>query len=153
MTSVRITAKINGETHEIDVKPHWNLLHVLRETIGLTGPKCGCGTGDCGACNVILNGKLVRSCLKLAAQCDGSEIITIEGIGVGPNLTLLQEAFVKHGAFQCGYCTPGMILAAQALLGEKPKPTIQDIREALTGNLCRCTNYQKIIEAIMDVTS
>jgi carbon-monoxide dehydrogenase small subunit len=153
MASIRIMMKVNGENYEVDVKPHWNLLYVLREKIGLTGSKYGCGTGDCGACTVILDGKLVRSCLKLAAQCDGSEIITIEGIGVGSELTLLQEAFARHGAVQCGYCTPGMVLAAQSLLEENPKPTVQDVRKALTGNLCRCTGYQKIIEAIMDVAS
>jgi carbon-monoxide dehydrogenase small subunit len=153
MPSTRIMMKVNGDTHEVDVRPHWNLLYVLREKIGLTGSKYGCGTGECGACTVILNGKLIHSCLKLAAQCNGSEITTIEGIGVGSQLTPLQEAFVRHGAAQCGYCTPGMILAAKSLLDENPKPTVQDVREALTGNICRCTGYQKIIDAIIDVAS
>ena len=153
MPSTRIRMNVNGETHEVDVKPHWNLLYVLREKIGLTGSKYGCGTGECGACTVILNGKLVHSCLKLAAQCNGSEITTIEGIGVGSQLTPLQEAFARHGATQCGYCTPGMILAAKSLLDENPKPTVEDVREALTGNICRCTGYQKIIDAVIDAAS
>jgi carbon-monoxide dehydrogenase small subunit len=153
MPSTRIMIKVNGDPHEVDVRPHWNLLYVLREKIGLTGSKYGCGTGECGACTVILNGKLIHSCLKLAAQCNGAEITTIEGIGVGSQLTPLQEAFARHGAAQCGYCTPGMILAAKSLLDENPKPTVQDVREALTGNICRCTGYQKIIDAIIDVAS
>jgi carbon-monoxide dehydrogenase small subunit len=153
MRPIRIMLRVNGEDYQVDVKPHWNLLYVLREKISLTGTKYGCGTGECGACNVILNGKLVRSCLKLAAQCDGSEILTIEGVDRGSYLTSLQEAFVRHGAFQCGYCAPGMILAAKSLLDEKPNPSVQEVRVALNGNLCRCTNYQKIIEAVMDVAS
>ncbi len=144
---------VNGEPHEIDVKPHWNLLYVLRKKLGLKGVKYGCGTGECGACSVILDGKVIHSCLKLAAQCDGSEITTIEGINTGPQLTRLQESFVRHGAVQCGYCTPGMILAAHTLLNEKPKPTEHEVREALDGNLCRCTGYQKIIEAVLDAAS
>jgi len=152
MAYVRINMNVNHDEYQVEVKPHWNLLYVLRKKIGLTGVKYGCGTGECGTCTVILDGKIVHSCLKLAAQCDGSEITTIEGLGVGSQLTRLQEAFVRHGATQCGYCTPGMILAAHSLLEANPKPTVQEVRDALTGNLCRCTGYQKIIEAIMDVT-
>ena len=153
MAYTKIKLKVNHDEYEIDVKPHWNLLYVLRKKVGLTGVKYGCGTGECGACTVILDSKIVHSCVKLAAQCDGSEIVTIEGIGMGSQLTSLQQAFVRHGAVQCGYCTPGIVLAAQSLLEENLHPTVQDIREALAGNLCRCTGYQKIIEAIMEVAS
>ena len=153
MAFTRIWLNVNHDEYEVDVKPHWNLLYVLRKKVGLRGVKYGCGTGECGACTVILNGKIIHSCVKLAAQCDGSEIITIEGIGMGSQLTPLQQAFVNHGAVQCGYCTPSMVLVAHSLLEENPNPTVQDVREALAGNLCRCTGYQKIIEAIMDVAS
>ena len=153
MAFTRIWLNVNHDEYEVDVKPHWNLLYVLRKKVGLRGVTYGCGTGECGACTVILNGKIIHSCVKLAAQCDGSEIITIEGIGMGSQLTPLQQAFVNHGAVQCGYCTPSMVLVAHSLLEENPNPTVQDVREALAGNLCRCTGYQKIIEAIMDVAS
>jgi len=139
---------VNGEPREVDVKPHWTLLYVLRKKLGIMGPKYGCGTGECGACSVIIDDKVVHSCLKLAAQCDGSEIKTIEGLSTGPQLSKLQEAFVRHGAVQCGYCMPGMILSAYVLLQEKQSPTERDVREVLDGNLCRCTGYQKIIHAI-----
>ncbi len=151
MTSIKLT--VNGEHHEIDVKPHWSLLHVLRKKIGVNGVKYGCGTGECGACTVILDGKLIHSCLKLAAQCNESEITTVEGISMGPRLTALQEALVQHGAVQCGYCMPGVVLAAHVLLEENPRPTVQDVREALSGNFCRCTGYQKIVAAIADTSS
>jgi carbon-monoxide dehydrogenase small subunit len=153
MTYTRIKLNVNHDEYSVDVRSHWNLLYVLRKKIGLTGVKYGCGTGECGACTVILNGKIVHSCLKLAVQCDGSEIITIEGVGIGSKLTSLQEAFVRHGAVQCGYCTPGMVLAAQSLLDENSRPTVEEVIEALRGNLCRCTGYHKIIEAIMDAAS
>src|SRR3990172_12067242 len=110
MAFTRIWLNVNHDEYEVDVKPHWNLLYVLRKKVGLRGVKYGCGTGECGACTVILNGKIIHSCVKLAAQCDSSEIITIEGIGMGSQLTPLQQAFVNHGAVQCGYCTPSMVL-------------------------------------------
>jgi carbon-monoxide dehydrogenase small subunit len=122
----------------------------LREDLGLTGTKHGCGLGDCGACTVILDGKAVNSCLVLAIQANGSEVLTIEGLAEKGKLHPLQQAFVDKGAIQCGFCTPGMILSAKALLEEKPNPTELEIRTALSGNLCRCTGYQKIVEAIDD---
>jgi carbon-monoxide dehydrogenase small subunit len=151
--SNRIEISVNGEPREVDVKPHWNLLYVLRKKLGLTGVKYGCGTGECGACSVIMDGKVVHSCVKLAAQCDGSEVTTIEGLSTGSDLSKLQTSFVNHGAVQCGYCMPGMVLSAHVLLNEKPNPTEHDVREILDGNLCRCTGYQKIIDAILDVES
>jgi len=153
MAFTRIKLRVNGEDHELDVKPHWNLLYVLRKKIGLTGVKYGCGTGECGACSVIFDDRLTHSCVKLAAQCDGSEIITIEGVSKGSKLTLLQASLVRHGAVQCGYCTPGMVLAAKVLLDENSTPTIHEVREAIGGNLCRCTGYQKIVDAILDMAS
>jgi aerobic carbon-monoxide dehydrogenase small subunit len=141
---------VNGETVEAVVEPNRTLLQLLREDLGLTGTKHGCGIGDCGACTVILDGKPVNSCLVLAVQAQGREVLTIEGLAENGKLHPIQQAFVDKGAIQCGFCSPGMILAAKALLEENPKPTELEIRTAISGNLCRCTGYQKIVEAIQE---
>ncbi len=150
MNRFPIKLNINGETREVEVEPHWTLLHVLTEELELKGPKNSCGVGDCGACTVIMDGKAVPSCLVLAAQAEGRRIITIEGIADGDKLHPLQEAFVRRGAVQCGFCTSGMILSAKALLDENPAPTEDEVKEAIAGIHCRCTGYTKIIEAILD---
>jgi len=148
---MRITLNVNGEDYEVDVQPHWTLLHVLRNELGLTGAKLGCGNGECGACTVIMDGKAVPSCLVPAARAEGSEITTIEGLRDGGVLHPLQEAFIEHGAVQCGFCSPGMILTAKSLLDVNPRPTEEEVREALLSNLCRCTGYTKIVEAVLSV--
>jgi len=145
---VSIELKINDEFHAVSVSPNETLLDVLRDKIGLTGTKKGCDTGQCGACTILLDGKPVPSCLMLAVDVKGREILTIEGLAQYGTLHPLQEAFVNGGAVQCGYCTPGMILSAKALLDRNPHPDEQEIKEAISGNLCRCTGYVKIIEAI-----
>ena len=141
---------VNGETVEAVVEPNRTLLQLLREDLGLTGTKHGCGLGDCGACTVILDGKPVNSCLILAVQAQGRQVLTIEGLAENGKLHPIQQAFVDKGAIQCGFCSPGMILSAKALLEENPKPTELEIRTAISGNLCRCTGYQKIVEAIQE---
>ena len=143
-----IQLKVNGETHEVAVQPWRTLLEVLRESLGLTGAKRGCDEGDCGACTVLMDGEAVPSCLVLAVEAQGKEITTIEGLAQDGKLHPIQEAFVKYGALQCGFCTPGMILSAKALLDKNPKSKEEEIRLAIAGNLCRCTGYVKIIEAI-----
>ena len=143
-----ITLKINGETYEVSVKPSETLLEVLRDKLGLTGSKEGCDTGKCGACTVLIEGKAIRSCLTLAIAARDKEITTIEGVADGEELHPIQQAFVEHGALQCGFCTPGMIMISKALLEQNPDPTEKEIREALVGNICRCTGYVKIVEAI-----
>lgn len=140
---------VNGESYDLLVEPRHTLLKVLREEIELTGTKKGCDSGDCGACTVLLNGKPVNSCLVLAVEVNGMEITTIEGLAKGNTLHLLQEAFIKYGAVQCGYCTPGMILSVKALLDGNPNPSEYEVRRAIAGNLCRCTGYVKIVQAIM----
>ncbi|MDQ1240230.1 MAG: aerobic carbon-monoxide dehydrogenase small subunit [Thermodesulfobacteriota bacterium] len=145
-----ISLVVNGESVESAVDSNVTLLQFLREDLGLTGTKHGCGLGDCGACTVIMDGQPVNSCLVLAVQANGREILTIEGLAENGKLHPIQQAFVEKGAIQCGFCTPGMILSAKALLAEKPKPTEQEIRMAISGNLCRCTGYQKIVEAIQE---
>jgi len=143
-----IKLKVNGDTYELRIK-HWKtLIDVLREDIGLTGTKEACSTGECGACTVLLNGKPVNSCLILAIEAQGKEIMTIEGLAQGGKLDPLQEAFIKYGAIQCGFCTPGMLLSARALLDKNPQPTEEEIKEGMSGNLCRCTGFVKIVEAI-----
>jgi len=139
---------VNNKAYEIAVLPNRTLTQVLREDLNLLGTKEGCGIGDCGACTVILNGRPVNSCLVLAVQANGCNIQTIEGVADENNLHPIQEAFVEYGAIQCGFCTPGMVLSAKSLLEKNPKPTEMEIREAISGNLCRCTGYQKIVEAI-----
>ncbi len=143
---IRIT--INDQVHETVVEPNRTLADLIRYDLGLTGTKKGCDTGDCGACTVILNGVPVNSCLVLAVQADGAVVETIEGLAGDQGLHPLQKAFVEKGAIQCGYCTPGMILSAKNLLDKNPNPTEAQIREGISGNLCRCTGYQKIFEAI-----
>lgn len=145
-----ITLTVNGRRYKLGVDPLRTLVEVLREDLGFTGVKVGCGKGECGACTILLNGKPVNSCLILAVEADGSSILTIEGLSKDGTLHPLQEAFVKYGAVQCGYCTAGMILSAKALLDENPNPSELDIREAISGNLCRCTGYAKIVKAILE---
>ena len=146
---MKIAFTLNGESVEVEAPAGVTLLQLLREYLGLTGPKPGCEIGECGACSVILDGLVVNSCQLLAAQVDGRQVISIEGIHApdgGPND--LQRAFVEFGAVQCGYCTPGMVVAATALLAHNPDPSRQEIREAIAGNLCRCTGYQQIVDAV-----
>ncbi len=143
-----ITLTVNDKKYELAIAPNKTLTQVLREDLDLLGTKEGCGIGDCGACTVILNGRAVNSCLVLAVQANGAEITTIEGVADGPVLHPIQQTFVDMGAIQCGFCTPGMILSAKSLLDKNPAPTELDVREALSGNLCRCTGYQKIVEAV-----
>lgn len=147
---IKIRMIVNGERRDMFVDPTLRLVDLIREELHLTGTKESCGKGECGACSVIMNGKLVNSCLVLAWQADGKEILTIEGMGKKGQLHPIQQALVDHGAVQCGYCTPGMVLAAKALLDENPHPTEEEIRRGISGNLCRCTGYQKIVDAITD---
>jgi carbon-monoxide dehydrogenase small subunit len=144
-----IVLKVNGIQHKINVETHRTLVEVLRDTLGLTGTKKSCNEGECGACTVLMDGKPVASCLVLAVAAQGKEITTIEGLSHGEKLDPVQEAFVKHTAIQCGFCTPGMVMAAKAFLDETPKPTSAEVRKAIAGNLCRCTGYQQIVDAIM----
>jgi carbon-monoxide dehydrogenase small subunit len=141
---------VNGERVETLVQPYVTLLDALREDLGLTGPKEGCGTGDCGACSVHLDGKLVASCLVLAMQARGRSVTTIEGLARGGALAPVQDAFVRHGVPQCGFCIPGVLMAAASLLADNAKPSEEDIRYAIAGNLCRCTGYTKMVEAISE---
>jgi carbon-monoxide dehydrogenase small subunit len=144
-----IALTINGEARELAVEPYRSLLDVLRNDAGLTGTKKGCDVGDCGACTVLVDGKPVNSCLMLGVEAAGSEVVTIEGLQPSPDrLHPLQEAFIRHGGAQCGFCTPGMIMMAAALLAENPSPTEEQIRFGIAGNICRCTGYTKIVEAI-----
>jgi carbon-monoxide dehydrogenase small subunit len=147
-----VRMKVNGVWKEASVQPETTLLEVLRDTWGLTGAKRGCDEGDCGACTVLLDGKPVNSCLVLAIRLDGREITTIEGLGKEDRLHPLQSAFIHHGALQCGFCGPGMILSAKALLDSNANPTEAEIRQALAGNICRCTGYSKIIEAVQSAS-
>ncbi len=145
---IKIKFTVNSEEREIVTEPTRTLLSILREELGLTGTKEGCGKGECGACTVIMDGKPVPSCLVLACQLDGCEITTIEGLSENGNLDPLQKAFIEEGAVQCGFCIPGMIMSAKALLMRNPSPTEDEIKEAISGNLCRCTGYTKIVKAI-----
>jgi carbon-monoxide dehydrogenase small subunit len=149
MAKQTIDLKVNGQRYELAVEPHWTLLETVREELGLTGSKEGCGTGDCGACSMIVDGKLITSCLMLAPEADGCEVLTIEGLARNGDLDPVQQAFIDAGAVQCGFCTPGMIMSAKALLDRKARPTLEDVREGLAGNLCRCTGYTKIYEAVL----
>ena len=143
-----ISLTINNEEYELAVAPNQTLVEVLRYELGLTGTKQGCGVGDCGTCTVIMDGKPVNSCLVLAVQANGRHVLTIEGMQTDQGLHPIQQAFVDDGAIQCGFCSPGMILTAKSLLDQNPKPNESEIRMAISGNLCRCTGYQKIVEAI-----
>ena len=146
-----ITLIVNGETRTTEVEPNDILLDVLRNKIGIKSPKIGCERGDCGACTIFLDGKTVRSCLIFAIEADGCEIVTIEGLGKnGP--TALQQAFIERNSFQCGFCAPGVILAATELLDNNPRPTEEEVKEAISGNLCRCTGYKPIIDAVLDLS-
>jgi carbon-monoxide dehydrogenase small subunit len=148
-----ITLKVNGYTYNLTIETHRTLVEVLRETLGLTGTKKSCAEGECGACTVLIDGRPAASCLVLAVAAQGKEITTIEGLAQGTNLHPLQEAFVKYTAIQCGYCTPGMVMAAKAFLDENADPTADEVRKAISGNLCRCTGYQQIVDAVMAAAS
>jgi carbon-monoxide dehydrogenase small subunit len=148
-----ITLRVNGQEREMMVEPRQTLLDVLRYDLGLTGTKEACGDGNCGSCTVLLDGQAVNSCLVFAIEVDGQEITTIEGLYQGGKLNPLQQAFIDEGAVQCGFCTPGMILAAKALLDSNPHPTEAEVRLAIAGNLCRCTGYDKIVRAILKVAT
>ena len=147
----KIVLNINDENYEVEVEPSRLLVDAIREDLGLTGTKKGCGIGVCGSCTVLLDGKVVSSCLMLAVHATSKKIMTIEGLVQNGELHLLQQAFIDHGAFQCGFCTSGMILASKAILDENPNPTEEEIRHGLNGNLCRCTGYVKIVEAVQAV--
>lgn len=144
-----IEMRLNGRPQRAFVRPHHSLLEVLRETFHLTGVKEGCGNGECGACSVLVEGRVVNACLYLAVRADGKEVQTIEDLAEPGRLHPLQEAFVAHGAVQCGYCTPGMILTAKALLDENPSPSRTEVEAALVGNICRCTGYRMIVDAVL----
>ncbi|UCG63386.1 MAG: (2Fe-2S)-binding protein [Deltaproteobacteria bacterium] len=146
MKQIKIT--VNSKTHELHVKPWATLLEVIRDELGLTGTKEGCGLGECGACTVIMDGRTVNSCLVLAPEADGKEIITIEALAQGDKLHPIQEAFLERGGLQCGFCTPGIIMSTKALLDENPNPTDEEIRRGIAGNFCRCTGYTKIFESV-----
>jgi len=148
-----LTMKLNGEEVTIHIKPDAMLLDVLRDELGLMGTKEACGEGECGACTVLLDGQPVASCLMPALKAQGREVYTVEGLASGGNLHPLQKSFIEHGGVQCGYCTPGMLMSAKALLDRNPHPTEDEIKEAISGNLCRCTGYVKIVEAIKAASS
>jgi aerobic carbon-monoxide dehydrogenase small subunit len=148
-TPVRVSVTVNGTPQTAEVEPRLLLVHLLRDTLGLTGTHVGCDTSNCGACTCHLNGEAVKSCTVLAVQADGAEVTTIEGMGQEGNLHPLQEAFWEHHGLQCGYCTPGMIMAAADLLERNPNPTENEVREGLAGNLCRCTGYHNIVKAVL----
>ena len=150
MSNIHVTTRINGDPVEFLCDPQDTLLDVLRDRLGMTGTKEGCGTGDCGACSVTVNGRLICSCLMLGAEAEGLEIGTIEGMADGNTLHPLQRKFIEHAALQCGICTPGILVAAKSLLESNPEPTEEETRYWLAGNLCRCTGYDKIIRAVMD---
>jgi carbon-monoxide dehydrogenase small subunit len=148
MTIHAITVTVNGATERLDVPSNMTLLQMLRERLAFTGTKNGCEAGECGACTVLVDGEPVNSCMMLAVEADGREVLTVEGLGPEGQLSPLQEAFVEQNAIQCGFCTPGMLMSATALLRRNPHPTREQIREAMMGNLCRCTGYVRIIEAV-----
>lgn len=148
-----INLQINNKTYQVEVEPQELLVDVLREKVGLTGTKKGCGTGECGACTVLLDGQPVNSCMLLAVRAQGKDILTIEGLGQPENLHPLQKAFLNNAAVQCGYCAPGMLLSAKALLDENPVPTEREIREGIAGNICRCSGYVKIVKAIQEAAA
>jgi carbon-monoxide dehydrogenase small subunit len=145
---IAVKFNLNGKPVEIRVPPHWTLLKLLREKLGLTGTKEGCGIGECGACTVLIDGRPVNACLVLAPKAEGKKVETIEGLGSRESLHPLQKSFIDHGAIQCGFCTPGILMSAKAVLEENSNPTRDEIKEAISGHLCRCTGYHQIIEAI-----
>ena len=148
---VRVSLTVNGEKRDAEVPPETTLLRMLREAFNLTGAKLGCDVGDCGACTVIVDGKLVNSCLMLAGQVDGRDVLTIEGLATADNLHPIQKVFEEKGSLQCGFCGPGVIMSAKWLLDQTSNPSVPEIRDALAGNLCRCTGYTKMIEAIQTI--
>ena len=149
----RITITVNGETELVDVSSNMTLLQMLRDKLALTGTKNGCAAGECGACTVIMNGEPVNSCMVLAAECDGAQVTTVEGLAHDDQLDPVQEAIIAQGGVQCGYCTPGVLMSAKALLERNPNPSDYEIRDALVGNLCRCTGYLSIIDGVKDAAS
>ena len=153
MNKISIATTINERKYTLEIQPNQTLLNFLREDLGLTGTKCGCEIGECGACTVILDGKAVNSCLVLAPQIHGKEILTVEGLAQCGKLNPLQESFMNHDAVHCGFCTPGMLMSAKALLDNNPIPSEQEIRIAISGNLCRCTGYVQIVEAIKNAAT
>jgi carbon-monoxide dehydrogenase small subunit len=152
-STVKVRLTVNGTGHEIEVEPRLLLVHALRDTLGLTGTHVGCDTSNCGACTVHMNGEAVKSCTVLAVQAEDAEITTIEGMGTEDNLHPMQEAFWNNHGLQCGYCTPGMIMSASALLALNPNPTEDEVRHGLEGNLCRCTGYHNIVKSVLDAAS
>jgi carbon-monoxide dehydrogenase small subunit len=150
---MKVSVRVNGETQEHDVEPRLLLVQYLRDVVGLTGTNIGCDTSSCGACTVLVDGESVKSCTMLAAQADGLEVTTIEALASGERMHPMQEAFREHHALQCGYCTPGMLMAAVSLLAENPHPTEAQVREGLEGNLCRCTGYHNIVQAVLSAAS
>lgn len=151
MKEIDIELSVNGKKYQLRVAPRRTLVEVLRENLGLMGTKKSCNEGECGACTLIMDGKAVTSCLVLALDAQGKEIITVEGLSEGETLHPVQESFLKHGGVQCGFCTPGMVMSAKSLLDDNPNPTLDETRRAISGNLCRCTGYQHIIDSIMAV--
>lgn len=149
---MRVTVTVNGQVYEREVEGHRTLLHFLRDGLGLTGSKEGCGAGECGACTVLMDGLAVNACMVLAAEADGRSLETIEGEAKHGRLSEIQEAFNRHHAVQCGFCTGGMIMSVRELLARNPKPTVEEIREVIEGNFCRCTGYQQIVEAVLDAS-
>jgi aerobic carbon-monoxide dehydrogenase small subunit len=152
-STVNVRLNVNGTEHELDVEPRLLLVHALRDKLGLTGTHVGCDTSNCGACTVHMDGDAVKSCTVLAVQAEGAEITTIEGMGTEENLHPMQEAFWNNHGLQCGYCTPGMIMSASALLARNPNPTEDEVRQGLEGNLCRCTGYHNIVKSVLDAAS
>jgi carbon-monoxide dehydrogenase small subunit len=152
-STVHVRLNVNGTEHELDVEPRLLLVHALRDRLGLTGTHVGCDTSNCGACTVHVDGEAAKSCTILAVQADGAEITTIEGLGTEDNLHPMQEAFWNNHGLQCGYCTPGMIMSASALLARNPNPTEDEVRHGLEGNLCRCTGYHNIVKSVLDAAS
>jgi carbon-monoxide dehydrogenase small subunit len=153
MANHRITVKVNGELEQVDIPSQMTLLQMLREKLAITGTKNGCNAGECGACTVLLNGEPVNSCMILAVECQGADIVTVEGLAHDGVLDPVQQAIIDHGGVQCGFCTPGMLISARALLDRSPHPDEDEISEALVGNLCRCTGYVRIVEAVKDAAA
>ncbi len=151
MKLVLVKTTVNGRQYDLEVRPNMTLLDLLRDELGLTGTKRGCELGECGACTVLLNGQAVNSCLVLVPQIHGQEILTVEGLADGQKLHPLQESFLDHDAVHCGFCTPGMLMSAKELIDHSPAPSEEEVRTAISGNLCRCTGYQQIVDAIKDV--
>jgi aerobic carbon-monoxide dehydrogenase small subunit len=152
-STIKVRLNVNGTEHDLEVEPRLLLVHALRDRLGLTGTHVGCDTSNCGACTVHIDGEAAKSCTILAVQADGAEITTIEGLGTEDNLHPMQEAFWNNHGLQCGYCTPGMIMSASALLARNPNPTEDEVRQGLEGNLCRCTGYHNIVKSVLDAAS